>query len=243
MSVELDVVRPFLGTFAFRRELFANIMRPQQLCIAWVLCVGSVAGSSVLSPAANSVLLPVAWRVEQLQGNIGPSCLLGRDVEVRSNSMGNGLYASRDLEMGQVIGRYWGKTMSPSEFEKSSSTGLYAMALSQGLVVCGDDEKRSGFCRYINHSKRKQNCQAVEYESELAGIPLAAVYIETAKDVPAGSELFISCTHRPSLSPQSLLGQPCSNQFATRLPVLACLPQTGTITGTVCSPTIRVQPT
>ena len=37
---------------------------------------------------------------------------LGRDVEVRENSKGRGLYALRTIEKGTLVGRYTGRTLT-----------------------------------------------------------------------------------------------------------------------------------
>ena len=133
----------------------------------------------------------VANYVEQSNSKV---CRLGVDVEVRSNSMGRGLYALRDIQPGELIGRYTGEVFSFDEFEKGPSDGFYAMRLANGDVIDGGDESRSSFVRFINHSVRKTNADSVDvnWPSEEEAL-LSAVYIETNRFVKAGSELFIKC--------------------------------------------------
>ena len=114
--------------------------------------------------------------------------LLGRDVAIRSSGRrGRGLYALRDLEEGELIGRYRGQILSDDEYQSSSSTGVYAMQLPNGRVIDGEDEGRSSFLRYMNHSKRLANCVACE-ETFFSGM-LASVHIETTQPVSKGDEL------------------------------------------------------
>ncbi|EOD41027.1 hypothetical protein EMIHUDRAFT_108212 [Emiliania huxleyi CCMP1516] len=72
-----------------------------------------------------------------------------------------------------------GVEMGEDEFDASPSTGLYAMR-TNGVVIDGEDPDRSNYCRFINHSAT----EAWEDDS-----PLAAVYLETLRDIAAGEEL------------------------------------------------------
>ena len=102
------------------------------------------------------------------------------------------MYAKRDLEAGTLIGKYAGELLTLEEHENSKSSGLYAMCLATGDVLDGEEEARSNFLRFINHSKAKANCEAEDafYENEfLFGISCNAVSIATKRDIAAGEEL------------------------------------------------------
>ena len=65
----------------------------------------------------------------------------------------------------------------------------HSVGLANGDIIDGQDEGRSSFVRYINHSVRRANCQACDawYEDDPLG--MAAVYIETMRPIKAGEEL------------------------------------------------------
>ena len=113
--------------------------------------------------------------------------ILGRDVEVRQNRKGKGLYALRPLQEGELIARYRGPILTSEQFMESPSTGFYAMTLANNDVVDGEDPGRSNFVRYINHSVRAANCQASDAWDDDS--PVAAVYMETTQQIDEGSEL------------------------------------------------------
>ena len=70
---------------------------------------------------------------------------------------------------------------------KGSSSGDYAMVMSNGDVIDGEDAKISGHVRYINHSLRKKNCRAAELNQG----PLCIILVEATRAVAAGSEFFL----------------------------------------------------
>lgn len=160
-----------------------------QLLLAFLLysllAAPSCAGVSVLKSAATTLFYQ-----SQIAREGRSPCRLGRDVEIQKNSMGSGLYALRDLPEGTLIGRYTGKTLTKEEFESAPTEGNYAMELANGDVVDGENPATSSFVRYINHSVRKSNCQSTDVEGGETGAwaGLAAVHIETFKDIEAGSE-------------------------------------------------------
>jgi len=98
--------------------------------------------------------------------------------------------------------------MGEDEFDASPSTGLYAMR-TNGVVIDGEDPDRSNYCRFINHSVRRANCQATEAWEDDS--PLAAVYLETLRDIAAGEELLFDYGEEywdaqlPRFSPQRLV--------------------------------------
>ena len=149
--------------------------------------------SAALLPMALTLLPPLeagltrlAWSTKCISQRRLPM-RLGRDVEVVPNSKGNGLYALRDLAEDELVGLYWGEILTDEEYQASDSSGAYAMGLANGKIMDGEDPRSSNFLRYINHSKLHANCLAVEEEFPL--LSLAAVSIQTGKDIAAGSEL------------------------------------------------------
>lgn len=115
---------------------------------------------------------------------------LGVDVEVRENSKGFGLYSLRSIAAGELIARYDGPTSSWENFQASESTGAYAMLLSNGDVVDGEDEAKSSYVRFINHSVRRANSQMENaFSGEMEDGPLSAIYIQTIRDIKPGEEL------------------------------------------------------
>ena len=158
-----------------------------------VCCLGGVEAMSVLSRVATAVRQPLAslrWQYTLLEGGRRPM-RLGVDLEVRSNDKGRGLYALRTLDKGAIVGRYTGDAVPGKIFEDNNSDGLYAMELANGDVIDGANEARSSFVRFINHSVWHANCMASDAWEEG---PIAAVYIETLKQIKPGEELFFNCT-------------------------------------------------
>ena len=66
-----------------------------------------------------------------------------------------------------------------------------AMEMANGDIIDGEDEKRSSFPRYVNHSVRRANCVACDaWESSS---PMAAVYLETSREIKPDEELLFDC--------------------------------------------------
>ena len=121
------------------------------------------ASSSIARAAVTAFKVPITtvrWNLENLINGRTPM-RLGVDVEVRENSMGRGLYALRTLEAESLVGRYTGAHIDGKRFEEGDWDGLYAMTLANGDIVDAANP-RSNFVRYVNHSKRKANCQACD---------------------------------------------------------------------------------
>jgi hypothetical protein len=148
----------------------------------------SVAPMAVL-PVIRTVkttLSSLKWEAE-LQGWQVSPMRLGVDVAVCENSKGKGLYALRRLEEGELIERYTGTLMGEREYAESDNTGEYAMALCNGDVIIADDPQRSSFVRYVNHSVRKANTEAVDPWEEDSW--LGTAYLQTTREIAPGEEL------------------------------------------------------
>lgn len=125
----------------------------------------------------------------------------GRDVEVRpSPGKGLGVFAARPIAAGTLITRGTGTLRSSSEqavlTDAFATSGLYAWSLGPSWVVDADDEARSGWARYINHSVRRQNCAPVFTDPPeglrrlLPSLPCPfAIWFETQRDIAEGEEL------------------------------------------------------
>ena len=136
---------------------------------------------------AESVTAEAMWRTKLRREN-EETMTVGKDVEIRENDMGKGLYALTDLPAFMIVARYRGVLVDADDYAKDTSSGAYAMGLANGKVIDGEVPWRSNFVRYINHSKRKENCAAYDAFDEDAIV--AAVYIQTERPIKAGEELF-----------------------------------------------------
>ena len=198
--------------------------------LVMLCCLGGAEAMSVLSRVATAVRQPLAslrWQYTLLEGGRRPM-RLGVDLEVRSNDKGRGLYALRTLDKGAIVGRYTGDAVPGKIFEDNNSDGLYAMELANGDVIDGANEARSSFVRFINHSVWHANCMASDAWEEG---PIAAVYIETLKQIKPGEELFFNCTreHLDSVEPPSSVGvRACSERLCVSPFGTQTAPTTGT---------------
>lgn len=112
---------------------------------------------------------------------------LGKDVELRdSPGKGKGVFALRDIPSGSLLTRYTGAVLSDDEYDarlnSGATSGDYALQLTEGWIVDGENPQRSNWVRYLNHNLRRQNCDGYE-------VP-GAVVIVTRRDVKEGEELF-----------------------------------------------------
>ena len=131
------------------------------------------------------------------------------DVEVRhAEGKGLGVFTTRFLAQGLMVGRYEGIMRSNRTFEwaleQRLTTGLYAFQLSSGSYVDGEDASRSSWTRYINHAPTGSASANVAPYGR--GRPF--IYFETVRDVEAGEELCFDCEfaleHEPLLPRPSL---------------------------------------
>lgn len=129
-----------------------------------------------------------------------PYGTLGIDIEIKdAGRRGKGLFALRDFDRGQIVGRYSGVVASIAEFREARNAGLttgdyLARAAPIGSIVI--DSERSdgnGPGRYVNHSKLWVNCEIVGATLDVGGetVPTGAVYVITTKAVKVGSEFFV----------------------------------------------------
>ena len=157
------------------------------------------ASSAILTPPTRTVPVPVVaalsdlrWMYRCIREGERP---LRMDVEVEvrptGDVRGQGLFAKVDLEEGVLINRYKGVWMTDEEYANSPSPGYYAFDLGNGFTVDGEDPDKSTFVRFINHSVRRANCEALQAwdETEVTG----AVYLQTKRPIRKGEELLFDC--------------------------------------------------
>ena len=151
-----------------------------------LLLTGAACLTTTVPPPLKQAAMTLRWQAQLVRSGRRP-CKLGTDVEIRENNKGRGLYALRDLESGTLVERYTGKLMSADMFDKSDSIGDYAMEMANGDVIDAADERGSSYVRFVNHSVRRANCEAIDLYREDSW--LATVYLETIKPISAGDEL------------------------------------------------------
>ena len=126
---------------------------------------------------------------------------LGSDVEVSAStpaSRGLGLFAQRSMEPNELIGPYTGLIASQTDYIKAriqyQTSGAYAVAVKSPFVGKNfyvDAEPCDARCvtSFINHSKRRQNCEFTEMQ--VAPWLPAVPFVRVTRPVAAGSELFV----------------------------------------------------
>ena len=131
----------------------------------------------------------------------------GVDIEVRpSIGKGDGLFAARDLADGTLVVRYSGALRTREDhlrFQAEERDVAYAFRLGLDWVIDGAEQRTSGVARYVNHSCRRKNCEAVpvsladvhpslaRFETSAFPTQPFAVFIETTRDIGAGEEILI----------------------------------------------------
>ena len=157
--------------------LFASLLRAASLMAV---------GPKPVRLFIEQVVTSVAWQTQCVKEGRRP-LREGVDVSVLPNDKGQGLYALRDMDAGELIARYEGQLLEDTDYQAGASSGAYAMGLANGKVVDGEDPRRSNFVRYINHSVLRANCRAEDAFDETSNI--AAVFLETTRPIRAGDEL------------------------------------------------------
>jgi SET domain-containing protein len=153
------------------------------------------------------------WTI--LNSRVGSSPLrLGHDIKLDvSRGRGTGVFALRELPAGTLVTRYTGELRTIRAHERITgagrTSGRYAFQLGADWVIDAESTRGSGWGRYINHSVRRCNCEAVPVgweqipgvlwagaRSLLAKVKLYpaapfAVFFETTRRIAPGEELFI----------------------------------------------------
>jgi SET domain-containing protein len=126
---------------------------------------------------------------------------VGDGVEIRpAGAKGLGAFATRDLPAGAYLGQYTGRVTTFDEAmaaeRRGETSGAYFACVEDGpfgerLVVDAEDAS-SGWPRFINHSKRRANCQNIEARRPLPGVRVpVGLFVQTLRPVSAGEELLV----------------------------------------------------
>jgi len=121
---------------------------------------------------------------------------LGEDIELRSSpGRGQGLYALRDFEPGELVAQYSGVRATYAEFQRAWEHGvtsgdyLFESRVGEGgegqQFVDATRDRGCALGRFVNHSVRKKN-------TDLVSLPLLSgvEYVQTTRLVKAGEEFF-----------------------------------------------------
>ena len=176
-----------------------------------------LASAAVLAPlpranenVAARAFTDLCWSAACLaSGGITP-LVLDRDVALRAfPGRGLGVVALRPIEAGTFLCRYEGVLRDADAHANACNAGQTSLDYNWGLGdewhIDAEDPKRvrGSWARYINHSRRKQNC-----EHAFVGLPApiasllqrlrlnvptdpVAVFLGTKSDIAEGEELFI----------------------------------------------------
>ena len=167
------------------------------------LLVGLARG--YLRPGPLRSFEPVRWLTDRaVDPALGPPLALGEDVALApSRGKGTGVFARRALGAGEFVARYTGiiRTEEDVRFalREGLTSGLYSFRLDCGLFIDAEFPDRSGWARYINHSRGpKRNCELLALEGVKGGRGLlppwfaGTIYLRTFRPVAAGEELLYS---------------------------------------------------
>ena len=178
---------------------------PPNVSLLLLLLAARCAGAALSQPVR---IEPLRWVTDTIAAVYdGPydTVQLGADVELRdSPGKGRGVYALRRIEPLEIIGRYTGTLRTVAEFEAAVSAGENSgdyMFLIEGTpwLIDGEDPARAGWPRYINHSVRKQNVEALVLEVPVDvpmlgwsfAVPTGIVAFQPMRPIAEGEELLI----------------------------------------------------
>ena len=158
-----------------------------------------------LRPGPLRSFEPIRWATDRaVDSHLGPGLRLGEDVALApSRGKGTGVFARRALGAGEFVARYTGiiRTEEDVRFalREGLTSGLYSFKLDCGLLIDAEFPDRSGWARYINHSRGpKRNCELLALEGVKGGRGLlppwfaGTIYLRTFRPVAAGEELLYS---------------------------------------------------
>lgn len=172
-------------------------------------------------------LEPVRWAFDTLyavQRSLldQRECELGVDVEVRpAGSKGQGVFALRTIQAGELIGRYSAPVLSMDESIRATREGttsdMYSFVLDGGnWVLDAEDAERSNWMRYINHSRRHDNI--IPIPANFNGVNYAAVF-QACCPIEAGDECVHTSQSATSASPSHQNAKPAAiTMFPTAAP-------------------------
>ena len=152
-----------------------------------------------------------SFTISVLRGAFGPPAgvEVGRGVEIRpAGKKGLGAFATQDLAAGTYLAPYTGRLLERTDaltlFDQGETSGAYFAELNGWLgdqttfIIDAEDDKSSGWPRYVNPSRRRANTRNVELRQPVSlpgvdGGPLIrlplGLYLQLTQDVQAGDEL------------------------------------------------------
>lgn len=141
----------------------------------------------------------------------------GVDFEVRSagRGKGRGVFALRELPADAYLARYTGRFYDRLDewkagLAKGKTSGDYCYFFEDGGVLDAEDGARSGWPRFVNHSRRRANCVFSEIAPEPIGPllpPRAVVMLQATRRIAPKEELLVDCAPLP---PRTSPPAPCN---------------------------------
>lgn len=147
-----------------------------------------------LEALGRSLVSDVVWELTCRLAELEPLSI-GEDVQIgESKGRGMGVFATRDLLPGEILGRYKGRMLSEEQYQEACAAGTtsgdYAFELGDsGWLVDGEELAQSSWLRYVNHSVRRANCEAGACK---AFGETYAIYLTTTQPISKGQECFFN---------------------------------------------------
>lgn len=125
----------------------------------------------------------------------------GVDFEIRSAGpgKGRGAFALRELPAEAYLARYTGRFYDrldawKAKLASGETSGDFCYLFEDGGILDAEDASRSGWPRFVNHSKRRKNCEFIEVAPEPIGPllpPRTVVMLQATRWIAAGEELLV----------------------------------------------------
>jgi SET domain-containing protein len=119
--------------------------------------------------------------------------LLEKDLVVKRSSIkgsGNGLFTKRFISKGTTIVEYKGKLSSWKEANHDEGKNAYIFYVNRNHAIDAGPYKKS-LARFANDAVGFNRSKGLRNNSRYITVGKRA-YIEAVKDIPAGSEIFVS---------------------------------------------------
>ncbi len=119
--------------------------------------------------------------------------LLEKDLVVKRSSIkgsGNGLYTKRFISKGTTIVEYKGRLSSWKEANHDEGKNAYIFYVNRNHAIDANPYKKS-LARFANDAVGFKRLKGTRNNSRYITVGKRA-FIESVKDIPAGSEIFVS---------------------------------------------------
>jgi uncharacterized protein len=103
---------------------------------------------------------------------------------------GRGLFTSKFIPKGTLITEYTGKITTWEEADHDDGNNLYIYYVTKNHVIDASKNKKM-LARFANDANGKSKIKGVTTNS-IYTVEGKRVYIKSTKDIPAGSEIFVS---------------------------------------------------